>query len=119
MDFDTFRKYCMSKKGTTESFPFDDTTLVFKVGSKMFALAMTDRKPLQVNLKNEPSLILDLRDRYEAVLPGYHMNKLHWNTVVMDGTIPDDAIRNMIDDSYTIVFRGLKKSEREAIERGE
>ena len=68
MDLETFRKYCLAKKGTTESYPFDDTTLVFKVGSKMFALAMTDRKPLQVNLKNEPSLVLDLRDRYEAVL---------------------------------------------------
>lgn len=113
MTFDTFRSYCLAKPQTTESMPFDQETLVFKVAGKMFALADTVNLPLSVNLKCQPELALELRERYDAVRPGYHMNKKHWNTVVMDGTIPDRDVREMIDHSYNLVVAGLPKKIRE------
>ena len=116
MDFESFKNYCLSKKGTTASFPFGEDVMVLKVGSKMFSCFNINEKPLKVNLKCDPGIAMDLRDRYAAVTPGYHMNKLHWNTVEFDGSIPDEEIKKMIDDSYDLVFKGLKKSERESIE---
>jgi len=116
MNFEKLRDYCLSKKGVSEGFPFDETTLVFKVGSKMFALTGTDHDPPRVNLKNTPSKILDYKDRYDAVLPGYYMNKLHWNTVVFDGSIPDDELEKMIDESYDIVYAKLTKKEKAMID---
>ena len=115
MDFQIFRNYCTGKKSVIEDFPFDDETLVFKVGSKMFALTNINKKPFQINLKCDPLIAQDLRTQYEAVKPGYHMNKRHWNTVEIDGTIPNDKIFWMIDISYDLVFKALKKSERETI----
>jgi predicted DNA-binding protein (MmcQ/YjbR family) len=96
--------------------PFDETTLAIRVGSKIFLLAELDAVPLSINLKCDPELALELRDRYPAVRPGYHMNKKHWNTVEVDGSIPDRELRKMIDHSYEMVAKGLKKSEREALD---
>lgn len=102
MDIVSLRDHCISKKGVTESFPFDDETLVFKVNGKIFALVNLEGE-LNLNLKCDPSLALELRERYQAVIPGYHMNKKHWNTIVIDGTIPDTLIRSWIDHSYDLV----------------
>jgi predicted DNA-binding protein (MmcQ/YjbR family) len=116
MTLKEIRKYCLSKNGAFEDYPFDEGTIVMKVGSKMFALMNKYENPIAVNLKCEPFLAMNLRDRFSAVTPGYHMNKLHWNTVVADGSIPESEIRKMIDHSYELVFNKLKKSEREEIQ---
>ena len=115
MDLKELREYCSSKKGTSEAFPFDDETLVIKVGSKMFALANIKAKELKVNLKCEPIMAEALRREYEAITPGYHMNKKHWNTIAFDGAIPDENLKTFIDISYNLVIKGLKKSERESL----
>lgn len=94
-------------KGVTESFPFGDDTLVFKVNSRIFALVNLDGD-MSINLKCDPDLALELRERYTSVIPGYHMNKKHWNTVLVDGTVPDSEIRKWIDNSYNLVL-GKKK----------
>jgi predicted DNA-binding protein (MmcQ/YjbR family) len=103
MDVESFRAYCLGKSDVTESAPFGEDTLVFKVGGKMFALISLDAVPPRTNLKCDPDRALDLRDRYEQVLPGYHMNKKHWNTVVLDGAIGDKMVIEMIDHSYDLV----------------
>ena len=110
MDLAQFREYCLSKPRVTEGTPFGPDVLVFKVGGKMFALAVLDEMPTTVNLKCDPDLALDLRDRYEQVRPAYHMNKKHWNTVKIEGTIPDAELREMIDHSYDLVIESLPKS---------
>lgn len=112
MDFETLRSYLLSKAEAKEDFPFDTTTLVLKVGGKMLALLGLDEEPLRVNLKCAPLKAELLRERYAAVLPGYHMNKRHWNTVVLDGSLSDTEIRAMIDDSYALVVQGLPKASR-------
>jgi predicted DNA-binding protein (MmcQ/YjbR family) len=119
MDAQTLRAYCNSKPGTVEDLPFGPETLTFKVKGKIFALMSSDMNvsPLTINLKCDPTLALILRDTYSAVKPGYHMNKAHWNTVVIDGSIPDGAIYEMIDHSYSVVVKGLKKSERDALKK--
>ena len=109
MDLEQFREYCLSKPGATEGTPFGPDVLVFKVGGKMFALADLDEVPPTVNLKCDPDLALDLRDRYEQVRAGYHMNKKHWNTVEIESGIPDIELRRMIDHSYKLVIEGLPK----------
>ena len=114
MNIEEFRAYCLLKKGVTESFPFDDTTLVMKVLNKMFALANLDGD-LSINLKCVPEKALELREQYPAVLPGYHMNKKHWNTVMIDNSIPDALIKEWIDDSYNLVLSKLPKKEREKL----
>jgi predicted DNA-binding protein (MmcQ/YjbR family) len=103
MDLEEFREYCLAKRGATEGTPFGPDNIVFKVGGKMFALASLDEIPPRVNLKCDPDRALDLRDRYEEVQPGYHMNKKHWNTVILAGGIPDRELREMIDHSYELV----------------
>ena len=110
MDLAEFREYCLTKPGATEDTPFGAYVLVFKVGGKMFALAALDEVPTAVNLKCDPNLALDLRDRYEQVTPGYHMNKKHWNTVEIEGGIPEIELRKMIDHSYELVIKGLPKA---------
>ncbi|HZR04532.1 MAG TPA: MmcQ/YjbR family DNA-binding protein [Candidatus Udaeobacter sp.] len=110
MNLEQFREYCLTKACTTESTPFGPDVVVFKVGGKMFALAALDKVPATVNLKCDPDLALELRDRYEQVTPGYHMNKKHWNTVEIEGGIPDIELRKMIDHSYELVARNLPKS---------
>ncbi len=109
MDLARFREYCLSKSHVTESTPFGPDVLVFKVRGKMFALAALDEVPTRVNLKCDPDLALDLRDRYEQVTPGYHMNKRHWNTVEIEGGIPDGELRKMIDHSYDLVAKKQPK----------
>ncbi len=109
MDLESFREYCLAKNGATEGAPFGETVVVFKVGGKMFALASLDEVPATVNLKCDPDHALELRDRYELVRPGYHMNKKHWNTVELGGGIPTGEIRKMIDHSYELVVQSLPK----------
>jgi len=111
MDLAEFREYCLTKPDTTEGTPFGPDVIVFKVSGKMFALAALDEVPTTVNLKCDPELALDLRDRYEQVRPGYHMNKKHWNTVEIERGIPDLKLRKMIDHSYELVIKGLPKSK--------
>lgn len=110
------RRYCNAKSGVTEDFPFNFTTLVFKVGSKIFALTDIESSELWLNLKCDPFLSLELRSRYSQITPGFYMNKKHWNTVHVDGEIPDEEVFRLIDHSYELVLRGLKRSERETIE---
>jgi predicted DNA-binding protein (MmcQ/YjbR family) len=114
MDLAKFREYCLSKLHVTEGTPFGETVLVFKVGGKIFALASLDDVPARANLKCDPDLALELRDRYEQVTPGYHMNKKHWNTVEIESGIPDVELRKMIDHSYELVVTSLPKSKRTA-----
>ena len=116
MDLESFREYCLSKPGATEDMPFGEDVLVFRVGGKMFALASLDEIPATANLKCDPDLALELRDRYEQVRPGYHMNKKHWNTVEIDSGIPDAEVRKMIDHSYELVTKSLPKAERKKLE---
>jgi predicted DNA-binding protein (MmcQ/YjbR family) len=103
MDLEAFRDYCLAKAGASEDMPFGPDAIVFKVQSKMFALASLEAVPPRVNLKCNPELALELRDRYEEIQPGYHMNKKHWNTVELNGRIPAVEIRKMIDHSYDLV----------------
>ena len=114
MDLAEFREYCLTKPGSTEGTPFGPDVFVFKVSGKMFALAALDELPTTVNLKCDPDLALDLRDRYEEVRPGYHMNKKHWNTVQIEGAIPDAELRKMIDHSYELVIKRLPKPRAKA-----
>lgn len=114
MDFDTLRGYLLEKDGAVEEFPFDTVTLAAKVGGKIFALVLTDVEPLWLNLKCRPEQAEILRELYPAVRPGYHMNKCHWNTVILDGSLGDDDIRDMIDESYRLVLAGLPKARRPA-----
>lgn len=107
MNIEMIRDYCLSLEGTEECFPFDETTLVFKVAGKMFLL--TDLEgDLSVNLKCEPSLAIELRERFPSVRPGYHMNKTHWNTVILDGSVPDTTVFDWIKHSYMLV-KGRKR----------
>ncbi len=110
MDLEQFREYCLRKPGATEGTPFGEDVLVFKVGGKMFALAALDEIPATANLKCDPDLALELRDRYEQVRPGYHMNKKHWNTVELCGEISDSDLRKMVDHSYELVVKSLPKN---------
>jgi predicted DNA-binding protein (MmcQ/YjbR family) len=103
MDIEKLREYCISKKGVTESFPFGDDTLVFKAGGKIFALVNLNGD-LSINLKCDPLLAIELRERYSSVTPGYHMNKKHWNTVLLDGSVPDKEILSWIDHSYNLII---------------
>jgi predicted DNA-binding protein (MmcQ/YjbR family) len=112
MNFDILRSYLLSKPMAVEDFPFDNVTLVIKVKGKMFALVGINDDPLRVNLKCEPTKAEFLRAQYQAVLPGYHMNKRHWNTLVLDGSIPEAGVLLMIDDSYALVVQGMPKSRR-------
>ena len=117
MNIETIREYCIRKKGVTEEFPFNETTLVFKVMNKMFLLASLDSVPLSINLKCEPEKAIELRERYDSVEPAYHMNKAHWNSVIIDRTIPDKEILTWIDESYDLVVSGLKKADKEKLKK--
>ncbi len=108
MNIEELREYCLQKTLVTEGFPFDETTLVFKVAGKMFAL--TDLEgDFTVNLKCDPALAIELREKYSCVKPGYHMNKKHWNTIEMDDSVPDEILKEWIDHSYNMVVKGLPK----------
>ncbi len=105
--------YFLSKKATTSSYPFYKKTLVFKVMNKMFALIIEDKIPLSINLKCDPDEAQILRGMHKSIIPGYHMNKEHWNTIILDGNNPDELIYKLIDDSYNLVVKGLKKIDRD------
>jgi len=102
MNIESLREYCISKPGAEETFPFGDDTLVFKIRGKIFALVNLDGD-LSINLKCDPALALELREEFPSVLPGYHMNKKHWNTVMIDGSVPDKKIFSWIDHSFDLV----------------
>ena len=103
VNIELLREYCLLKLGASEGFPFGEDTLVFKVSGKIFLLASLDAQPLQFNVKCDPLKALELREQYPAIVPGYHMNKKHWNTVIVDGSISTNLLKQMIDDSYLLV----------------
>jgi len=111
MNIEEYRNYCLTFSGVTEEFPFDEQTLTFKVGGKIFALTNVDLFA-SINLKCDPQLAIKLREEYKSVLPGYHMNKKHWNTILIDGSIPDSKIRELILFSYNLVIKNLPKKIR-------
>lgn len=112
MNLEDIRTYCLQKPGVTEEFPFDNDTLVFKVMGKIFALIPLESEDLRMNLKCEPDLAQELRTRYTGVLPGYHMNKTHWNTVVMDGSFSSQQLLQWIDHSYALIVSRLPKKHK-------
>jgi predicted DNA-binding protein (MmcQ/YjbR family) len=114
MNIESFRDYCISKKGVTEEFPFDEQTLVFKVMGKIFALTDVDIFE-SINLKCHPERVPLLREQYPAVRPGYYMNKKHWNTVMIDGSISDKVLEELIDHSYEMVVAGLTKAQKQQL----
>jgi predicted DNA-binding protein (MmcQ/YjbR family) len=109
------REHCLAFPGATETFPFGPETSVFKVAGKMFALARLAQSPLQVSVKCEPLLAERLRKAHAAVLPGYHLNKRHWNTMIIDGSLPEPMIKDMIEDSYDLVVSQLSAVRRRAL----
>jgi predicted DNA-binding protein (MmcQ/YjbR family) len=116
MNLDDVRTYCLKKKGKiTEEFPFDEETLVFKVFGKMFLLTNVNEIPLSMNLKCDPERALEWRERYPSVTPSYHMNKKLWNTVNVDGMVPESIVYTMIDHSYEEVVKGLPKKIRSVV----
>jgi predicted DNA-binding protein (MmcQ/YjbR family) len=105
MDIEQFRTYCLSKYGAEETFPFGEDTLVFKVYGKIFAITGLNDETFRVNLKCDPEYAIELRDHYPQIIPGWHMNKKHWNTVAFDEGLPEDLLRSLIDHSYGLVVR--------------
>lgn len=114
MNIEELREYCLNKKGVTEGFPFDENTLVFKVAGKMFLLTdLVDE--FSMNVKCDPEKALELREHYNSVKPGYHMNKKYWNTVIIDGSVDDTMLKTWIDDSYRLVVESLPRYDREKL----
>ena len=112
MNLEKYYEYCLSKKGVTEHFPFDQDVLVFKVGDKMFALSSLkqwEKQEPSVNLKCDPERALELRANYDAINEGYHMSKIHWNTVAINQDVPDAMLKALIDHSYDLIFKSLTK----------
>ncbi len=118
MNIQQFYEFCLSKKGVTEHFPFDEDTLVLKVGGKMFVLTSLkewENKTPSLNLKCDPEKALELRAEYEAVIPGWHMSKIHWNTVSFNSDVSDKMMCELINHSYDLVFKSLTKKSKETI----
>ena len=115
MDATELRSWCVEQAGAIEDFPFGPETSVFKVAGKLFALSALDRDPLAVSVKCEPDLAVALRDSYPAIRPGYHLNKRHWNTITLDGSLPDQLVRDLIEDSYDLVVSALPQRVREQL----
>lgn len=109
MNIEELREYCLGKENTTENLPFGPGTLVFSINGKIYLLVGFDRSPLQFNVKCDPEFALEIRERHPCILPGYHMNKKHWNTVIVDGSLSDQMLRELIDHSYDLVKNGKKK----------
>lgn len=116
MNIEEIREYCIAKPGVTESLPFNDTALVFKVMGKMFALLDLSDNSRGLTLKCDPEIAIELREEYPEVMPAWHMNKQHWNSVDVEGSAPEKKIREWIDHSYKLVVQGLKKKDREALD---
>ena len=106
------RERCLALAGASEEFPFGDEVSVFKVGGKMFALSHLDGEPLQLSVKCDPELAVQLRSAYAAITPGYHLNKRHWNTITLDGSVPDAMVTDLLGDSYDLVVASLPKARR-------
>jgi len=117
MDYKTLCDYMENKPGTRRDMPFGPDAVVFKVFNKIFALVAWQAEPIRISLKADPLDAIILRKQYSAVVPGYHLNKKHWNTVTIDGSIPDDELRLMIDESYELVVRGMTRSEQAELEK--
>jgi predicted DNA-binding protein (MmcQ/YjbR family) len=115
VDRQALRRLCLGFAGSEETFPFGPENSVFKVGGKMFALSRLDGDPLRVSLKCEPPLAEELRAAHPAITPGYHLNKRHWNTIVIDGSLPEQMIADMIEDSYDLVVSQLSRTRRRAL----
>lgn len=116
MDIETLRDYCLSKKGVEEGFPFGGETLVFKVLGKLFLLTGVGSQPLQFNAKCDPEKAIELREKYSCVIPGYHMNKQHWNTVICDGSVNDKLLKQWIDHSYELIVGSLPKKLKQQLD---
>lgn len=112
---DAFDAYCLAKPGTSASYPFGPEVRVYKVLDKMFATLFVSRVVPSVNLKAPPEMAIALRESHAAITPGYHMNKQHWNTILLDGSVPMDVLEQLVDVSYGLVARGLKKADRERL----
>jgi len=117
MNIEELREYCLSKPFVEEAFPFDNETLVFKVMGKIFLLCGINSQPIQFNVKCKPEEAIELREQYSCVLPGYHMNKQHWNTIICDGTASKKLIKQWIDNSYQLIVDSLPKKLREEIKK--
>jgi predicted DNA-binding protein (MmcQ/YjbR family) len=115
MDAAGLRAWCLEQPGAVEEFPFGPEHSVFKVSGKMFALSALERDPLEVSVKCEPELAVALRASYDAVRPGYHLNKRHWNTITIDGRLEDQLVRDMIEDSYDLVVSALPARVRDEL----
>jgi predicted DNA-binding protein (MmcQ/YjbR family) len=115
VDATELRRWCLDQAGAVEEFPFGPEHSVFKVAGKMFALSALDREPLEVSVKCEPELAAQLRHTYPAIRPGYHLNKRHWNTITLDGSLPDDLVPDLIEDSYALVVSALPKRLRDQL----
>jgi predicted DNA-binding protein (MmcQ/YjbR family) len=115
VDATELRKWCLRQPAAIEDFPFGPEHSVFKVAGKMFALSALDRTPLEVSVKCEPELAVSLRHSYPAIRPGYHLNKRHWNTITLDGSLPDQLVRDLIEDSYDLVVSALPKRVRQQL----
>src|SRR5438105_912401 len=115
MNAESIREYCLLKSGVTESFPFGIDTLVFKVREKIFLLIALDQKPLQFNAKCDPDKAIEWREQYRAIQPGYHMNKKLWNTITIDGSLSNQLIKKLIDDSYLLIVKSLPRKAQEGL----
>ncbi|AEI46835.1 MmcQ/YjbR family DNA-binding protein [Runella slithyformis] len=113
MNIESLQLYCLSKPGVTEEFPFGEQTMVYKVMGKIFALTSLDSMPLSINLKCDPEKAIQLREEYDGVLPGFHMNKKHWNTVIAEGSVKDALLKEWIDHSYDLVVQSLPRKIKE------
>lgn len=116
MNIELLREYCLNKKGVTDSFPFDDNALVFKVLNKMFLIIPVNSNPLNFTAKCDPHKAVKLREEYESINPGYHTNKKHWNTIEVNPDINDDLIYELVNHSYDLVVSGLSKKDKENLE---
>ncbi len=116
MNIEQFRNYCLNKKGVTESFPFDEDVLVFKVLHKMFALTSLKSDTLKVSLKCDPERALELRETFESIIPAFHMNKKHWNSVNVDTLLDDKLFLELIDHSYELVIKGMTKKDSKLLQ---
>ena len=117
MHVEEFREYCLRKKGVTEELPFDESTLVFKVMGKMFALTKLGSQPFKINLKCDPERALVLREDYTEIQPGYHMSKKHWNTITPSPSFSSKKLTQLIDHSYTLVVQKLTKIQKETLKK--
>lgn len=117
MDIESLRNYCLSKQAAEETLPFGPDTLVYKVGGKIFLICSMNAEPLQFNVKCDPEKVIELRERYECVQPGYHMNKKHWNTILVDGSVSNSMLKEWIDDSYELIVDSLPAKAKAQLKR--